>query len=92
MTELVSSANPPASISAADLAKWLNTSDREALKRLPGFIGAENAVTDTTDKAQALQRMESLNVDTLPVVGKDRRFAGIVNRSRLTELDRGRGQ
>jgi hypothetical protein len=28
--------------------------------------------------------MESMNVDTLPVVNKDKRFVGIVNRSRLT--------
>jgi hypothetical protein len=28
--------------------------------------------------------MESLNVDTLPVVKNDKRFAGMANRSRLT--------
>jgi CBS-domain-containing membrane protein len=37
-----------------------------------------------TDKREALQKMEALNMDTLPVVQENDRFAGIVNRSRLT--------
>jgi CBS-domain-containing membrane protein len=47
-------------------------------------MSSESAVTEKTDKTQALQLMESLNVDTLPVIDKNRRFVGIVNRSRLT--------
>ena len=84
LADLLSSASPPPPFTADDLARWLNSSDKTSLKRLPGFIASESSVTESTDKAQALQRMESLNVDTLPVVDKDRRFAGIVNRSRLT--------
>jgi CBS domain protein len=81
--QLTSLSSPPP-FTADDLANWLNSADKTSLKRLPGFIGSESAVSDTTDKAQALQRMESLNVDTLPVVDKGKRFVGIVNRSRLT--------
>ena len=54
------------------------------LKRLPGFLSLENAVTDKTDKGQALGIMESHNADTLPVVDDKQHFAGIVNRSRIT--------
>lgn len=82
LSGLLTSERPP--YTADDFARWLNASDRSSLKRLPGFIAAEQAVTKTTDKSQALQRMESLNVDTLPVVDNDKRYAGIVNRSRLT--------
>jgi CBS-domain-containing membrane protein len=41
-------------------------------------------VTETTDKAHALQAMESLNIDTLPVINQEKQFVGIVNRSRVT--------
>lgn len=82
LTELLLSPNPP--YRAIDFAQWLNDSNKLLLKRLPGFISVENAVNETTDKSQALQLMESLNVDTLPVINKDKRFVGIVSRSRLT--------
>lgn len=52
--------------------------------RLPGFIGLQHALNKQTDKRQALQQMEALNMDTLPVVQVNERFAGIVDRSRLT--------
>ncbi len=91
LADLLSSASPPTAMSGASaaldyetLARWLNSPDKPALKHLPGFISSEQAVTETTDKDQALQLMESLRVDTLPVVNRDSRFAGIVNQSRLT--------
>jgi Mg/Co/Ni transporter MgtE len=55
-----------------------------SLKRLPGFEGAEMAVSQSADKKQALQMMEKRNVENLPVVNEEKRFAGIVDRSRLT--------
>lgn len=69
---------------ARDFANWLNTGNKVALARLPGFIGSQDGVNKETDKGQALQKMETLNIDTLPVVDEKKRFAGIVNRSRLT--------
>jgi CBS domain-containing protein len=82
LADLFASSNQP--FTAEDFARWLGSSDTTALKRLPGFVSSASAVTETTDKSQALQRMESLGVDTLPVVDRDKRFVGIVNRSRLT--------
>ena len=82
LTALLMSANPP--YTSKEFAEWLNLSDKSSLKKLPGFISSESAVSETTDKSQALQLMESLNADNLPVINKDKRFAGIVNRSRLT--------
>ncbi len=70
--------------SANDLGNWLNYERREKLTRLPGFIPARNALGKKTDKGQALQKMEALNMDLLPVVDEKKRFAGIVDRSRLT--------
>lgn len=69
---------------ARDFAEWLNTANKEALARLPGFITSQHAVTKEADKGQTLRKMEALNVDTLPVVDNKGYFAGIVNRSRLT--------
>ncbi|MBV6465315.1 MAG: hypothetical protein PGMFKBFP_00591 [Anaerolineales bacterium] len=82
LTALLMSTNPP--YTSKELAEWLNASDKSSLKKLPGFMSSESAVDETTDKSQALQLMESLNVDNLPAISKDKRFAGIVNRSRLT--------
>lgn len=82
LTALLMSANP--TYTSKEFAEWLNSSDKSSLKKLPGFISSESAVSETTDKSQALELMESLNADNLPVINKDKRFSGIVNRSRLT--------
>lgn len=71
--------------SVNEFAKWLNESNEDALKQMPSLKSAKYAVNEkTTDKSQALQKMESLNVDTLPVINNKGQFVGIVNRSRLT--------
>jgi hypothetical protein len=72
---------------AETLAMRLNStngSDWKELKSLPGFISSDKAVRNETGKDEALRVMESQGVDTLPVVGNDRHFAGIVSQSRLT--------
>lgn len=75
------SPNPP--FRATSIAHWLNESDKTALRKLPGFIGADDAMLAVADKRAALQKMEQLNIDTLPVMTPDHRYAGIVTRSRL---------
>ena len=82
LATLLSSVKPP--YSANDFATWLKRPDTSSLKRLSGFEGSDMAVSQTTDKKQTLQIMDKLNVENLPVINKDKRFAGIVNRSRLT--------
>lgn len=69
---------------AKDFAEWLNRSDTKALSRLPGFIPAKYTVTKEADKGQTLRKMETLNLEILPVVDNKGYFVGIVNRSRLT--------
>ena len=69
---------------AKDFANWLNRPDTLALSRLPGFIPAKHAVTEEADKGQTLRKMETLNLEILPVVDNKGYFVGIVNRSRLT--------
>ena len=71
-------------LDARKFAKWLNRSDRVALSNLPGFIAQENAINEETDKRSALQMMDRLDRDFLPVVDKLKRFVGVVKRSRLT--------
>jgi hypothetical protein len=73
-----------APITADQFAKWLNSSDTKALTQLPDFIGAGDAVSQETDKYQALLKMETLNVDRLPAVNEKKHFVGMVDRSRLT--------
>ncbi len=71
-------------VNADQLAEWLNSSDTKALAQLPEFIGAGDAVNKGSDKYQALLKMETLNVDRLPATDETGRFAGMVERSRLT--------
>lgn len=82
LNALFETQHPP--YNANDFAEWLNRGNIEALSRLPGFISLQNALSKKSDKRQALQKMEKLNMDTLPVVEENQRFVGIVNRSRLT--------
>ena len=65
-------------------AAWLNSESEEAPKALRTVILAKEALTDASDKSEALGRMEDLNLEFLPVVNKKNRFVGIVERSRLT--------
>jgi CBS domain-containing protein len=69
------------------LAELLNSTNEEVwpeLAQLPGFVGADNAVTESTSKRDALAKMEELNTDILPVVNDERGFIGTVGRSKLT--------
>ncbi len=67
-----------------DFAHWINSSNLQLLERLPGFVSAKDAINKDTNKQLALERMESLNIEALPVIDKEGRFVGIVDRSRLT--------
>jgi CBS domain-containing protein len=69
------------------LQRLLNSGSDTAtaeLATLPGFVGAGDAVTATTSKRDALARMEKLDADSLPVVDEQGRFAGTVERTKLT--------
>ena len=71
-------------VDPADLADWLIQSDTLALARVPGLVPAAAAIDWDTDKTAALEAMEARDVNTLPVVDAERRFVGVVDRSRLT--------
>jgi CBS domain-containing protein len=71
----------------AQLQQFLNSGSAAAqaeLAKLPGFVGAEHAVTAGTSKRDALERMEKVKADSLPVVDEQKRFVGTVDRSQLT--------
>lgn len=68
----------------SDLADWLNRAETPPLQELPGFIPADHAVKQTSDVLRTLARMDSLNVHMLPAVDNNYRFAGVVERSKLT--------
>jgi CBS domain-containing protein len=67
-----------------DLLNSGSASAREELAKLPGFVGADAAVTTDTSKREALGRMEKQNVDILPVVDARGRFVGTVGRAKVT--------
>jgi hypothetical protein len=74
-------------ISWSQFADILNRGDAGAfdrLTKLTGFIGRDQALTKAADKHNALERMEKLAADWLPVVDDRGMFVGVVDRSRLT--------
>jgi len=75
---------PEADFRSDDFAQWLNRADIAFLSRLPRFVSANDAIREDTGKQTALERMEALNVETLPVTDEKGKFAGVVDRSRLT--------
>jgi hypothetical protein len=70
-----------------NFAQWLNDgndADKAQLAKLPGFIGADQALSNATSKRDALALMEKLRSDVLPVTNEEGRFVGIVERTKLT--------
>jgi hypothetical protein len=67
-----------------DFARWLNSGDKSQLSQLPGFISIEQALMKKSNRRRALQLMDSLDVQTLPVIDENRKFIGVVDRSKLT--------
>ena len=76
--------NQQGDFDANDFTNWLRRSNMNELAKLPGFIGAENAIQRDIDKKAVLEKMEKLNVEMLPVVDENGEFSGVVDRSRLT--------
>ena len=69
---------------ADSFANWLNSSDKEKVSKMPGFISSEMSLKQGADKQRALRLMDSLDVQTLPVVNNKDQFEGIVDRAKLT--------
>lgn len=68
-------------------ADWLNQSGdkaRVSLSELPGFVGADQAVSREMSKRDVLKRMDSSRADSLPVIDDEGKFVGTVDRSQLT--------
>jgi hypothetical protein len=84
LTSTSTTRNLPPTISLKQFVQSLEEFNELALKELPGFIFAKDAVNKGMSKMQVLKRMEGLNVDTLPVVDEVGRFIGAINRSRIT--------
>ena len=57
---------------------------KNELEALPGFISAEKALHKENDKRKALESMNTLDAQVLPVVDDAQKFDGIVDRSKLT--------
>ncbi len=76
--------SPARPFSVYQLADWLNAGEAEPLERLPGFVSSQQALPQKADRRKALEIMNALDVQVLPVVNESRRFVGIVNRSKLT--------
>jgi hypothetical protein len=59
-------------MSTEKLYKILDNEDQKALLQIPGMVPARHSVTPKTSKIEALARMDSLQVDFLPVNAIDK--------------------
>ena len=75
---------PEPRLTADNVANWLNAKNVDELKTLPGFISADHALDSKADRQKALEQMNALDVQTIPVVNESKRFVGVVDRSKLT--------
>jgi hypothetical protein len=64
-----------------DLVKSKNKKELQEI--VPSFISLDNAVDLKTNKLTALEQMEKLKTDFLPVIDDKKRFSGMVYRGRL---------
>jgi len=74
----------PGQLDPDRFADWLNRSSTAELSALPGFIPGKDALRKTAETRTALEVMNSLDVQTLPVVDDAGRFIGVVDRSKLS--------
>jgi hypothetical protein len=71
-------------LTSDNLAKWIKEPNLEELETLPGFIGANDALDSNVNRQKALEQLNALNVQTIPVVNDKKKFIGVVDRSKLT--------
>jgi len=69
---------------ASGLSSRIRAGDNAALLEQPGYVSASAAASPDEDKLSVLERMDSLDLATLPVVDARGRFIGVVDRSKLT--------
>lgn len=67
----------------AHFADWLNDGDEASIAKLPGYINQDQAIYKKVDKQSALEKMDAMDIEMLPVINTENRFMGIVERSRL---------
>ncbi len=84
IADIILAPEPGRPFNSQTLADWLNHSDKTQLGTLPSFISSENALNKESDRRRALQLMDSLDVQTLPVVDDKGIYVGVVDRSKLT--------
>ena len=64
-------------------AQWLNNGEDNKFSEIKGFITDEQAVSKTTSKIQALEKIEELKTKFLPVVEQNK-LIGIIERDQLS--------
>jgi hypothetical protein len=62
----------------------LNNSDTSRLAGLPGILTGKDALTAKTNTKDALQSLNTLDVQTLPVLDDHGSFIGVIDRSKLS--------
>jgi len=67
-----------------DFARAVIDGDAGWLAGLPSFAGISDAVQSDATSLAALDHMDRLRRDVLPVIGPDGQFQGVLDRSRLT--------
>ncbi len=67
-----------------DFARAVNTGDTTQLAAMPGILRARDALTTQTNTKDALQALNTLDVQTLPALNQQGAFIGVVDRSKLS--------
>lgn len=63
---------------------WVKAKNINKLKTIPSFVNVENSMNLDSNKLSALEKMETLNVDFLPIVNNENLFLGVITKQKLT--------
>ncbi|MBK9929575.1 MAG: CBS domain-containing protein [Saprospiraceae bacterium] len=80
LNELISDQNQ---LTIDSLTSWLTTGNENKILSIKGILPSSISISENTTKQEALERMEKANSDLLPVIDKDSKLRGVVERSRL---------
>jgi CBS domain-containing protein len=74
----------PGQFSTEELVHWIISGDTDKISSIKGILTRSTSITKESSKQSALEMMEKNNTDIVPVVDKNNRLTGVVERSRLT--------
>ncbi len=83
ISSIAAELTPGGDCRSRDLIQWIVTEQFEEVGKVPGFIWRKNAASPDWSKRRCLEEMQNKGIDLLPVVGKDNKLQGVIEKGQL---------